>query len=149
MPGRQSYITCLGLLDHAVHTHHKICDACWLPRCCGATYAAGFNLICLQALLHIARFRPLTHGLYILCRVCRPLPETLPWTMSATQQQQGDLPVQHASLQLQEIDRAAAAAWQNSTVAVVDTGHHSCLAAAIRLSAVYRLPSVVLLQLEQ
>ncbi|WIA39784.1 hypothetical protein OEZ86_005839 [Tetradesmus obliquus] len=80
----------------------------------------------------------------------RPLPDSLPWADAASQQQQGGLSVQHASLQLQQLDRQAAAAWQQgSTVAVVDTGHHSCLAAAIRLSAVYRLPSVVLLQLEQ
>jgi hypothetical protein len=85
-----------------------------------------------------------------ICCLCRPLPDPLPWETSASQQQQqAGVAVQHASLQLQELDRSAAAAWQGSTVAVIDTGHHSCLAAAIRLSAVYRLSSVVLLQIEQ
>lgn len=51
--------------------------------------------------------------------------------------------------QLAELTRDAVDAWspQHACIAVVDSGHHSCLAAAIRLQAVWRLPNVVLLQL--
>jgi hypothetical protein len=45
-----------------------------------------------------------------------------------------------------DITRDVAETWRDKLVAVIDTGHHSCLAAAIRLTAVYRLPQVVLLQ---
>lgn len=59
------------------------------------------------------------------------------------------LGVEVVQVSLVELTRDAAAAWMDdgSIIAVVDTGHHSCLAAAIRLSAVYRMPRVVLLQL--
>lgn len=77
---------------------------------------------------------------------CRSLPDPLPWTSSSTSS--SALQLQHERLALQEITRDVAAAWQDKAViAVLDTGHHSCLAAAIRLSAVYRLSQVVLLQL--
>ena len=93
---------------------------------------------------------------------CRPLPEPLPWLSTAgsmqsqqqqqqQQQQQGSLQagqVQVVRLELPSLTREVAAQWQEqgAVVAVWDSGHHSCLAAAIRLSAVYRLPQVVLLQ---
>lgn len=54
--------------------------------------------------------------------------------------------MQRVSLALADVTREAAAAWPNGIVAVWDSGHHSSLAAAIRLSAVYRVPRVVLLQ---
>jgi hypothetical protein len=70
------------------------------------------------------------------------------------QQQQQQVPLlQHDRIQivklgLADVTRDAAVAWQQAgaVVAVWDSGHHSCLAAVIRLSAVYRLPDVVLLQ---
>lgn len=98
----------------------------------------------------------------------RPLPEHLLQLVSNTQQQQkgtmmqqqqqqetqdvpqqeGQLKVQRVSLGLSAVTRDVALEWQQqaAVVAVWDSGHHSCLAAAIRLSTVYRLPHVVLLQ---
>lgn len=63
-------------------------------------------------------------------------------------QQEGQLQVQRVSLGLSAVTRDVALEWQQqaAVVAVWDSGHHNCLAAAIRLSAVYRLPNVVLLQ---
>ena len=56
--------------------------------------------------------------------------------------------VVRVKLELSSLTRDVAAGWQQqgAFIAVWDSGHHSCLAAAIRLSAVYRLPNVVLLQ---
>lgn len=74
---------------------------------------------------------------------CRPLPDPLPWPQSAGEN------VQRVTVEsLAGLTREQAAEWQQegAVVAVWDSGHHSCLAAAIRLSAVYRLPHVELLQ---
>jgi hypothetical protein len=60
------------------------------------------------------------------------------------QQPQHRMDVVHTALI--DITRDVAETWRDKLVAVIDTGHHSCLAAAIRLTAVYRLPQVVLLQ---
>lgn len=79
----------------------------------------------------------------MLTPACRPLPDPVPWATAAAHGQQ----VQLVSMQLADLTREVAAAWQGNAVAVVDSGHHSCLAAAIRLRAVYRLSNVVLLQL--
>jgi hypothetical protein len=100
----------------------------------------------------------------VCCVGCRPLPDPLPWLISEQQQQPADpqqqqqqqeqvTPLQPAqvhrvTLELSALTRELAAEWQQqvAVVAVWDSGHHSSLAAAIRLSAVYRLPHVVLLQ---
>lgn len=74
--------------------------------------------------------------------LCSPLPDPLPWPQSGQA-------VERVTVDsLVGLTRELAAAWQQegAVVAVWDSGHHSCLAAAIRLSAVYRLPHVVLLQ---
>jgi hypothetical protein len=91
------------------------------------------------------------------CVGCRPLPDPLPWLDTKQQQQQQQqqqvTPLQpdqvhKVTLELSQLTRELAAEWQQrgAVVAVWDSGHHSSLAAAIRLKAVYRLPHVVLLQ---
>jgi hypothetical protein len=74
---------------------------------------------------------------------CRPLPEQLPLQLD---------PVQRFALEvvrtpLAQLDRDAAERWrqQGAVVAVWNSGHHSCLATAIRLSAVWRLGDAVVL----
>jgi hypothetical protein len=63
----------------------------------------------------------------------------------------GSSQLQVERLQLVGVTRGVAAQWRQrgALVAVWDSGHHSCLAAAIRLSAVYRLPGVALLKADE
>lgn len=84
----------------------------------------------------------ITPAMSVCACPCSPLPDTLTWPQSGEA-------VQRVTVEsLAGLTRDLAAEWhqEGAVVAVWDSGHHSCLAAAIRLSAVYRLPNVVLLQ---
>jgi hypothetical protein len=90
-----------------------------------------------------------THG---WCRLL--LPEPPPWgirEVTDTDSSRGGAVcrVVVERLPLTAVTRDAADAWRDAAaVAVLDSGHHSALAAAVRLSAVYRLRRVCLLTLD-
>lgn len=84
----------------------------------------------------------ITPDMSVCACLCSPLPDPLQWPRRS-----GEAVERVTVESLAGLTRELAAGWkQGAVVAVWDSGHHSCLAAAIRLSAVYRLPHVVLLQ---